>query len=81
VGPSDRLFSRQYVKKNEDLILIKFQTPLKRKYNLFCLTETRVFIQLELIMALKLASENCPLNKWLKFTRFNYVNQKGCEHE
>ena len=32
VGRSDRLFSRQYVNKNEDLILIKYQTPLKSKY-------------------------------------------------
>ena len=40
-------------KKHEDLILIKYQTPLKRKYNLFSLKETRVFFVLELIIALK----------------------------
>jgi len=34
VGPSDRLFSRQYVNNNEDLILSMYQTPLKSKYNL-----------------------------------------------
>ena len=37
VGRSDRLFSRQYVNKNEDLILIKYQTPLKSKYNIIIL--------------------------------------------
>jgi len=35
------------------LFFIKYQAPLKRKYNLFCLTETPVFIVLESIMALK----------------------------
>ena len=33
VGRSDRLFPRQYVNNNEKLILIKYQTPLKSKYN------------------------------------------------
>jgi len=42
VGPSDGLFPWQDVNKNEDLILIKYQTPLKSKQHLFCLTETFV---------------------------------------
>ena len=43
VGPShvSRLTS-SICKTNEDLISIKYQTPLKSKYDLFCLTETRV---------------------------------------
>ena len=53
VGPSDGLFPLQDVNKNEYLILIKYQTLLKSKHNLFCLTETRVCIVLELIMALE----------------------------
>jgi len=50
------VFLRQYFLYNFclDIILIKYQTPIKIKYNLFCLivslTETLVFIVLELIM-------------------------------
>ena len=77
--------SFQGVKKNESLILIKNQTPLKSKYNLFCWTETGVFIVLELIMALRFKYRNknnssrcmwkLPLKEMV--AKFKYVNQKG----
>ena len=53
VGPSDGLFPLQDVNKNEYLILIKYQTLLKSKHYIFCLTETHVCIILELIIAMK----------------------------
>jgi len=45
------VFSREDVKKNEDFILNKYQTPLKSKHYIICLTETRVCIVLGLSMA------------------------------
>ena len=51
VGPSDRLIPWQDVKKNEDLILIKYQTPLKVNKTYFVLQ--KLAFVLELIMALK----------------------------